>query len=413
MRVEAGKQQTWAYGVKGGAGYFSFRNSLYVQVDPDPPSDLGENWAEAYLKPWVGFSHSTGNNNEFFGLAEWAFVRTGKNATEISGGSANSSDPDNLYVGYRRGTRETGHFEIAAGRYTYQIARGLLISDGYADGGSRGGLWSNARTAWAPSARLKYRLRGHLAEAFYLERDERPESGAETRISGVNYEWQSANQKWTLGGAYFGLQTDPMRAALDGADVLNLRAYIKPFAVPLEISAEWAREDNGPRLDSNGWYIAAAWDFPDSRWQPTLQYRYAHFDGDDPDTPANESFNPLFPGFHDWGSWWQGEIAGEYFLSNSNLKTHMLRLHMQPTADIGTGIIFFDYRLDQRGSYQGGVSSNDLAREFNWYMDWRAFKMLSFSFVLARNAPRAAVKEAFDRDKPFLYMMLYANLNIG
>ena len=32
----------------------------------------------------------------------------------------------------------------------------------------------------------------------------------------------------------------------------------------------------------------------------------------DPATPAKESFDPLMPGFHDWGTWWQGEIAGEY-----------------------------------------------------------------------------------------------------
>ena len=50
------------------------------------------------------------------------------------------------------------------------------------------------------------------------------------------------------------------------------------------------------------------------RWQPVLYYRYAFFEGDNPNTAANENFNPLFPAFNDWGSWWQGEIAGEWFL---------------------------------------------------------------------------------------------------
>ena len=67
----------------------------------------------------------------------------------------------------------------------------------------------------------------------------------------------------------------------------------------------------------------------------------------------------------------QGEIAGEYFLSNSNLKTHMLRLHTTPRDDIGTGLIFFDYKLDQPGSYQDGVVSDELGQEVNWYMDWK------------------------------------------
>ena len=32
-------------------------------------------------------------------------------------------------------------------------------------------------------------------------------------------------------------------------------------------------------------------------------------------TPKNEAFDPLFLGFNDWGTWWQGEIAGEFLLS--------------------------------------------------------------------------------------------------
>ena len=61
-------------------------------------------------------------------------------------------------------------------------------------------------------------------------------------------------------------------------------------------------------------------------WQPTLSYRYAFFQGDDPGTIADEAFDPLFVGFYDWGTWWQGEIAGEYFLANSNSISHLARV---------------------------------------------------------------------------------------
>ena len=73
--------------------------------------------------------------------------------------------------------------------------------------------------------------------------------------------------------------------------------------------------------------LQGAYEFTDVSWKPKLTYRYAFFQGDDPDTPANEAFDPLFLGFYDWGTWWQGEIAGEYFLSNSNLKSHLVRVH--------------------------------------------------------------------------------------
>jgi len=75
--------------------------------------------------------------------------------------------------------------------------------------------------------------------------------------------------------------------------------------------------------------------------------------------------------------------------------------------------VFIDFKLDQPGSYQGGVNSENLGKELNWYMDWDAFKYVSFSFVLARNEPGAAVAEAHDRTKPFQYVMIYATYNVS
>jgi hypothetical protein len=396
----------WDWGVSGGMGYFNFRNSLFVRPDPDPPSNLSEDWFEFFVKPWISFSYRSGGG-EWFGEAAWAYVRTDDAAADIAGGGADSADLDQLYLGWRSVDGEHGDFEVAAGRYPYQIARGFLISDGYADGGSRGGLWSNARKAWAPGAKAMYSRSGHQLEVFYLDRDERPESDSEIRISGVNYQWQNADEAWTLGASFLRTRANELKLTLDGADILNLRAYSRPFGVPLDIDGEWVRQDNGPLLDANAWYLQTAWTWEDAAWQPKLYYRYALFEGDDPNTLANENYEPMFPAFYDWGSWWQGEIAGEYFLSNSNLRTHMLRLHTVPRDNVSSGLIYFDYRLDQPASYQGGVSTRDLARELNWYLDWKINPMFTASFVLARNQPGKAVEEAFGRTESFRYFMVY------
>ena len=66
-----------------------------------------------------------------------------------------------------------------------------------------------------------------------------------------------------------------------------------------------------------------------------------------PTTAANEAFDPLFLGFYDWGTWWQGEIAGEYFLSNSNLKSHLVRVAVAPSDTISGGLMFFKFSFDQ------------------------------------------------------------------
>ena len=410
LKAQSGDQQDSAspilWGVQVGAGYFNFRNSLYVEVGPDPPGNLSEDWYEFIFKPWASFEWDT-EFGTWFGKASWVYARTGRDASEISGGGAWSTDFDDLYLGWRKGDAEDGMIEITGGRYSYQIANSFLLNDGYSDGGSRGGYWSNPRTAWAPGIRLAYLDSAHELELFYLERDERPESDSDTRIKGINYQWHSPGMAWVLGASYLALEANELEPQRDGADVWNLRAFISPLSVPLTIEAEWVREDNGPALDATAWYIQPYYTWENTPWKPTLYYRYAYFEGDNPDTPANEDYDMLFPGFHDWGSWWQGEIAGEYFLSNSNLKTHMLRLHSEPRSNIGTGLLWFDFTLDQPGSYNGGVSSDQLATEINWYLDWTLNQLFTFSFVLARNQPGAAVKEAFNRTKPFKYAMVY------
>ena len=87
----------------------------------------------------------------------------------------------------------------------------------------------------------------------------------------------------------------------------------------------------------------------DTSGSPKLSYRYAFFEGDDPATANNEAFDGLFTGFYDWGKWWQGEIAGEYFVSNSNLISQPAARAHETHESISTGLIFFDFMLDQPG----------------------------------------------------------------
>ena len=187
-------KNVWSYGVTAGLGYFNFRDSLYIDREPDPSGDLGEDWAEFYVKPWLEYGQSMGGN-VIFAKGSWAYVRTDDDAAEIGGGAADSADFDDLYVGIRRGSTETGLIEVAGGRFPYEMAHGFLLSDGNADGGSRGSYWSNPRTAWAPAARFRYANKNNALDIFYLERDERPESNADTKIAGINYEWRSAGDK--------------------------------------------------------------------------------------------------------------------------------------------------------------------------------------------------------------------------
>ena len=149
----------------------------------------------------------------------------------------------------------------------------------------------------------------------------------------------------------------------------------------------------------------------DTTWQPKVSYRYAFFEGDDPGTAANEAFDGLFTGFYDWGAWWQGEIGGEYFLSNSNLISHQLRVHVTPTEDISTGLILFDFLLDEAASFGPTVTSDDVALELDWYMDWTLNDNLLLSFILAIAEPGDAVEQSSGRTDTFYYSMIFVAYN--
>jgi hypothetical protein len=237
--------------------------------------------------------------------------------------------------------------------------------------------------------------------------DELDEGDTGTRVLGGNYEF-AHGEHTTLGATYMKLFAhEELKPGRDGLNVFNVRAYTAPVTqLPdLSFEFEYASERNGDALDSNAWTLQGAYQLSKVTWKPRLSYRYAFFQGDDPTTTTNEAFDPLLLGFYDWGAWWQGEIAGEYFLSNSNLVSHQLRVHVKPTESISTGLLLFDYQFDNPEA--AGIVSDDIATELDWYMDWSVNDHFTVSFVAAYNQPGDAVEEAFNRDENFYYGMVY------
>lgn len=249
----------------------------------------------------------------------------------------------------------------------------------------------------------------HTAEVFYLDKDELAESDSGTRVWGANYE-RALGQSSTVGATYLRWFAHPdVRPERDGLDVFNVRAYASPLArVPdFSFEFEYASERNGDALDSNAWTLQGSYQLSAIRWTPTLSYRYAFFQGDDPETPEYEAFDPLLLGFYDWGSWWQGEIAGEYFLANSNLVSQQVRVNVEPADTVTGGLIFYTFRLDQPGAFGSDVTDKDVAFEVNLYVNWEVNESVSVSFVGAFADPGTAVQQFSGRTKNLGYGMVY------
>jgi Alginate export len=288
----------------------------------------------------------------------------------------------------------------------------MLLYDGASEGGTRGGYWSNARKAFGLAAIARIRPIGpHAVEAFYLDRDELPEADTGSKLWGLNYEYSiGADEDTTIGLTYMKWFADPRKKPeRDGLNVFNLRAYTAPIARAPDLSFEfeYASERNGNALDANAWTLQTSYALKDFGWKPNLSYRYAFFQGDNPATPVNENFDPLFVGFHDWGTWWQGEIAGEYFLANSNLKSQLIRAQVEPSDAVSGGLLFFNFTLDHPQGLGPSVTDKHAAHELDAYTDWKLNDNFTLSFVGACADPGKAVQQFSGRTKNFLYGMVY------
>jgi hypothetical protein len=403
------KKVQWKFNFDAGLGAFGFGNSLYTDARPDPSGDLGDDWIESFAKPSISADYAL-KTGTLYGAASVVGERTFAAPPPIVGSDASSFQVEDAYLGWRSGTAlRIGEdaLDFRVGRSQYRIGQGFLLWDGGGEGGSRGGFWSNARKAWEFAGIARFKANRNTVEGFYLDRNEVPESRTGTRVWGANYE-RALGEANTIGATYLGLLSDSLPDR-DGMSVYNLRAYVSPFRrLPgLSLGAEYAHEDNGSRLSSNAWMAQAGYELGTVVWKPRLSYRYAVFEGDDPSTEKNEGFDSLLPGFYDWGTWWQGEIAGEYFLGNSNLISHTVRVHVTPTPSLGAGLLGFVFQADQPASFGPGVTSKSIATELDAYADWKFNSNFTVSFVLAYGNPQDALAQGYDRTQNFTYGMMY------
>jgi alginate export protein len=391
-----------------GWGFFGFGNSLFANSHDEVTQDLSSNWMEGYVKGGVDVTHKLSNGSEIYGALTGVGERTWNAPPPLVGGEASSFGAEDAYIGWRSGSSlglGENAVDFVVGRTQYKLGHGMLVYDGGSEGGSRGGFWSGARKAFEFAAVGRVKAGPTTIEGFYLDRDELPENDSDSKAYGINFEF-SWNEDNTVGATYASWSANQLRPERDGMDLINLRAYLTPIASlkALSFEFEYAMEDNGDLIDSTAWNAQVGWQL-ETAWQPKITYRYAVFEGDDPNSTANEAFDGLWTGFYDWSSWWQGEIAGEYFASNSNLITNTIRVHAKPNDAIGTGLILLDFHLDNTAS--AGVTSDNLATELDWYTDWQVNDNFLVSFVAAYAHPGQAVIQGFGRDEDFYYGMLY------
>lgn len=385
--------------------------SGYASQDPwfgESESFLGDetdNWAEFGAEPGLSLEMPVGEGT-LFGEVSGVYTTTaGDDASGLTIGLEDTDDfrVEQAHIGWRSEDLFDGiegdTFSIAFGRQDYNIGTGLLINDGGGDGGERGGWYMGMRKTFSDALIVSLDTDKWLVEGFTLKN--RPRRGStEGEANGANFEY-TFGESTTLGGTY--MQVDPNLENVDTLDVASVRIdWHGPGGVGL--SGEYVDESSS-QADATGYYGQISYAPQDTRWSPVLSYRYASFDGDDPATEDDELFREIAYGFTDWGSWYQGEITGEYVFGNGNLNSHLVRLKMQPQEELTLNLLYYNFKIDQPASL--GITSDDWGDEINFTVDWQVNDNLYVMGVVAALFPGTGAEQWVGGDDDWVHSMLY------
>lgn len=391
------------------------------------------NWSETFVHPELKASYETEGYGTFYGDVSGQFTMTGGSGEPslISStyGHPWMVDLENLYAGWKSGKVLTGlgldenGLDLSGGRQSFRVADGFLISNGTNNAGKRGMWWTQSRTAFAQTGVARLSSGPVRGDVFYLKNNASNHQflpglydNAQTSIIGGNIELfgnadqvegkpapdgasNYADRKWYGGMTVFRVAsadsrgvygfnngsgianstvTNTLSSARDGMTVFSLHigGNPLPFLPDFSLYGNAVKENNNTRnakVDANAYYIEPGYQLSDVAWTPKLSYRYAHFSGDkDPNDDKKEAYDPFFYNAitRGFGTWFIGEIVGNYVISNSNVNIHQLTFSVNPRDDLKISILAFNYKYDARQQLGAAVTSDDLARELDVAAEW-------------------------------------------
>lgn len=405
---------TVALGAAAAAAYFNTWDTNFGsgRVDFRTGANTGDaEWGEGYLKPYLGAGYASPTLGRFYGgVAGVAAMTVGTgDASGFTTGGDGNIEEERLYIGWRPGKllidSEEELLDLSYGRQEFHVGDGFLIWDGNLDQFDKGALWLTPRLSFERAGLVRIATHPVRGDLFYLRSDADQDN---TELAGANLEYVEEGVG-TLGLMYFHIfaSTPTIFGPRAGMNLIDLRVNEArlPFAPNWSFWGEYVLETgNGPdgRIDANGWYVEADYTHSNWSWSPKLSYRYAFFSGDKIGDTTRRGFDPLFYGFsRGWGTWFQGEITGEYLLFNSNQINHKVHVELNPSEHLAFGAIYYKFWLDQKNYFGTPVSDNEFDDEFNLYANWVISDQVSLSVVYGAAFPGPAARQAFGDDKVF------------
>lgn len=390
----------------------------------------GNDWFELGVQPGLEGQLDLGSYaGTVYGRVSGIFTLTA-GGLDAAGSNFDPRTPSDVtigqaYLGWRSGDAipflGPDAIQLSFGSQEYEVGSGLLFWDGGTDGGPRGGFWLGMRRAFELAGIARLETHGVKAEVVFLRPDDVPNTS--TYLYGTNWEVALGEngRLGTLGAGYWKIDRSK-QIRREGLSVYDVRADLSPLdggtLLPgLRLAGELAYEYNPDLVDANAWFGEAGYAFESIPAQPYASYRYAFFSG-----PGRRSFegrfDPLFYGGSDWGTWYVGEILGNFVLTNSNIVFHTLRLRFAPRDDLVVHLLGHYAELDRlpneiasRVSMRAAsVTSRRVAEEVDLVAEWTATDWLSLSGVIGAAFPNQAAQEYTGGAETWVHFMLFSQI---
>lgn len=413
-----------ALSVNGGSGFFTDvnpwfrqpatftrRNPLVQTPALGARTGSSASWTEQYVEYGINGMTQLGDSSFYaygalsgitpVSIGRDIFRDDTRSTTTIEKGYAGILyvDPQGRYSG-----------TLSAGRQNFTLNDGFLIAQygSQYNAGPRPGIYLAPRTTHDNSVIGQFRAGPWSLTGFWLDPNEYEPLESNTEVAGANVRYTFTPSTF-VGATYLTVPRSDTSYARPGLPAgsregLNVFAAHARWAdrsvlpgVWLETEVARQSNDNFP-MEAWGWYGTLGYLAANLPWTPSVSYRYASLDGDDPQTEKYERFDPLFSG--GLNEWLQG-ITINKVLTNSNRNTHRVRFNVSPQPRLNLTLDLFHHRAKELNNPGGNpalsqLGSYDLGSEVQFVTRWAISRRLYFVGVLSHAMPGEAIKLAAD-----------------
>ncbi len=412
----------FVYILNGGVGIFSDSDpwfggygDAFNAGNPTAKDPLGpgtSTWTEAYVEPGLGgISQISDYPLYLYGAVSWLMSGTAGHDIYNSGNWGHG-DFEKLYAGMIWNLPgENSVVDMSVGKQVYQLRDGFLLSKIPVSTsiGERAALYLGPRLTSENTVIVRAKSSNLGLDAFLIEPSEIEEIATDTKLGGVNLQYQFADAEAAF--TYFYIPdskstyrtTDGRRLSREGLRTFNPSVSLKKLfgREGAWLKAEYAYQDHEDfDMSADAGYVWLGYQLTSGGWRPTLSYRWSTFSGDDPDTRTFERFDPLFSG--GLGNFLPGIVFSKAY-KNANLTTNRATLSVKPSEQLELILDYFHHRADSLNNVGGigplqTLQSRDIGQEVTLTAYRYIGKNLFFQAIASVGMPGAAIERALGPD---------------